>query len=131
MLPSLSRASVPWPETAFRIAKRRLLSRVLHGPVVLQALLPSPAGSEWQHLTKEDLSDLKVALPDLLRELPSPAVDPAPWLSVAYGRPIQWKRLLRRYRSAKVLEQQVKQQLGFKSQLLERVGQDDASDEPI
>ena len=75
---ALSRASVPWPETVLRIAHVKLLRGVLRGPIVLQALLLTPAGSQWQQSIKADLSDLKAMLPDILRALPSLAADSAP-----------------------------------------------------
>ena len=60
---ALSRASFPWPETTLRIARLRLLNRVLHCPPVLLALLQSPAGTERQQMAKLDLADLKNTLP--------------------------------------------------------------------
>ena len=62
---ALSRAAFPWPETALRIARPRLLNRLLHGPDVLLALLQSHAGTESQQ-TKDDLLDLKLTLPKSL-----------------------------------------------------------------
>ena len=84
---ALSRASVPCPETAPRIARLRLLNKVLHGPAVLLALLQSAAGLEWKQMTKDDLANLNLILPRPLLELPSPADHPAPWLSLIYDTP--------------------------------------------
>ena len=78
------RASSLWPETALRTARLRLLSRIMHGPVVLIALLPTPAASDWQRMLKEDIADLRATLSYQLQELPPPLLDPAPWLDLIF-----------------------------------------------
>ena len=109
---ALSLAAFPRPETALRIARLRLLSRLSHGPVVLLALLQTHAGTEWQQTTRDDLQNFKITLSGALQKLPSPADGPVPWPELIQAFPLQWKQLLRCYRSEKVLEQQVEHQLG-------------------
>ena len=56
---ALNLASVPWPEAALRIARLRLLARLLHGPHILLALLQTAVGAAWRRMTIEDLADMK------------------------------------------------------------------------
>ena len=100
---ALARASIPWPETARTKARFRLLARILRGKEALIMLLQTPAAAQWQVTLKADLTELKAALPHLLRELPDPMHDAVPWLQLISDFPIQWKKLMRRFSKAKVL----------------------------
>ena len=59
-------------------------------------------GLEWQQTTRDDETDLKVTLPKLLDELPLPANEIAPKLSLIFAHPLQGKQLLRCFRRANV-----------------------------
>ena len=59
-------------------------------------LLQTPAAAQWQVTLKADLTELKAALPHLLRELPDPMHDAVPWGSSGCASFLQRKSLTKK-----------------------------------
>ena len=69
---AMTKAAVPWPETAIQLARLRLLPRLVKTPITLLALLQTAAADEWQQTMRNDLAALQALLPSLLASLPDP-----------------------------------------------------------